>query len=41
MWSPAKVARKPLSIALHNVLVGVYPREAWRNRVNALVLAWV
>ena len=38
LWSPGKVARKPLSMALHKVVVGGYPRDAWRNNVNVLVL---
>lgn len=41
LWSPGKVARKPLSMALHNVVVGGYRRDAWRNNVSALVLDWV
>ena len=41
LWSPGKVARKTLSMALHRVVVGGYPRDAWRNNVNALVLDWV
>ena len=28
-------------MALHRVVVGGYPRDAWRNNVNALVLDWV